>query len=145
MSKTESQIFIEIGRILMAHEKMIDLKFHFKQYLKLSKHSFQNSQNNYHDYGWRSRMGDEVTEEYHKSKGIESALQMVQYEIDRFHKHFVLLKSQFRDNYPDYEETLDHELNENLKKIQRYFHQKNRSPEHTKMISEKWLISTIYP
>lgn len=130
MQSFEPQMFIEIGQIIMAHQKAIDLRYHKNLLLRNTNHNLNASEKFLHSAAHYE--ADEALQELKEARIFEVPLQAMNYVEERFFKHFKLLKHEFISKYPEHEKLLESELQKNDKKFQQYITNKENSPDERK-------------
>ena len=97
----EQQMYVEIGRILMAHQSVMDLRFHLKGYLRESGHDLEAARRDVREYGMYGDCGPSYEDDYAEAKGIEKGLKVARNQVDRKEKYVKLLKHEFKAKYPE--------------------------------------------
>lgn len=134
MQNFDPQMYIEIGKIIMAHQKAIDLKYHKNLLLRITKHNLKSSEKALHSAPHYEL--EETFQEVKEARIFEVPLQAMNYVDERFFKHFKLLKIEFITKYPEHEKLLESELEKNDKQFQQYITKKENSPDERKKFTK---------
>lgn len=122
-----TEMYIEIGKILMAHQKAIDARYHKNLFIRETGHNIKLAKKRANEAPHYEF--EELYKEYKEAQVVEPSVQVMKYVCDRFSKHFTLLKHQFIAKYPEHKALLEFELAKNEKEIQRYISKKENSSE----------------
>lgn len=125
----EQKMFMEIGEITMAHQRMSEFRSRLRQLTKSARLSEAEALKDVSSFGMFEDCGNSYEMSYERTKGFCSGVESLRAEVIRMEKYVKLLCHSFASKYPEHQELMKTTLKSSVDEYANYLMNQHRQEQ----------------